>query len=127
MLDNRSSTRPDVAKQRFIYWNHTSNRYGWNAYLGKNPESAAYAVPSRREDLSGLPPAWIGVGTMDLFHAQDVAYAQQLKRQGVPCELYEVPGAFHGFDLSAPQTQVVRDFRNSQIAAAKQYLFPATR
>ncbi len=36
----------------------------------------------RREDLSGLPPAWIGVGTHDLFHDEDVAYAERLTAAG---------------------------------------------
>lgn len=128
MLDDRSSTRPDVIRQGFILWNQASNRFGWKAYLGKNSGAAAsaYAVPSRREDLSGLPPAWIGVGTLDLFHNEDVAYAQQLRQRGVPCEICEVPGAFHGFDFVAPQSQVVQDFRKSQIAALKHYLFPTS-
>ncbi|MFG3621362.1 hypothetical protein [Nocardia sp. NPDC047654] len=30
----------------------------------------------RYGDLSDLPPAWIGVGTNDLFHDEDVAYAR---------------------------------------------------
>ena len=29
---------------------------------------SAYAAPARREDFSGLPPTWIGVGAGDLFH-----------------------------------------------------------
>ena len=43
------------------------------------------AVPARRTDLAGLPPAWIGVGTADLFYDEDVAHAERLNDAGVPC------------------------------------------
>jgi hypothetical protein len=38
-----------------------------------------YAAPARRDDLSGLPPTWIGVGTADLFHDECVDYANRLR------------------------------------------------
>ena len=40
------------------------------------------AAPARYDDLSGLPSAWIGVGTNDLFHDEDVTYARRL-HQGI--------------------------------------------
>jgi acetyl esterase/lipase len=43
------------------------------------------AVPARLEDLTGLPPAWWGVGTLDLFHDEDIAYAERLGGADVPC------------------------------------------
>lgn len=36
-------------------------------------------------ETSGLPPAWIDVGTSDLFHDEDIAYAERLKEVGVQC------------------------------------------
>jgi len=125
MLDDRTVTRVDIDPEAHFTWNNVSNRFGWESYL-KQPGGAettpAGSVPARRQDLSGLPPAWIGVGAIDLFHDEDVAYAQRLQNAGVPCELVIVPGAFHGFDVSAPNTQVVKDFRSSQIQALKKAL-----
>jgi acetyl esterase/lipase len=128
MLDDRTSLRAGIGDSKRYIWTNDSNRFGWKAYLGKKygagetvPE---YAAPSRRDDLSGLPPAWIGVGTIDLFHDEDVAYAQRLRDCGVECEMEIVPGAFHGFDAIAPKSQVAQDFRSSQIAALKKYLSP---
>jgi acetyl esterase/lipase len=86
-----------------------------------------YAAPARREELVGLPPAWIGVGSLDLFHDEDVAYAERLNEYGVTTELVVVPGAFHGFDITSPQTQVVHDFRNSQFAALRRSLIDPPR
>ena len=127
MLDDRTVLRADIDDSNSPAWNQKSNRFGWESYLGKKcgaEDVPPYSVPARREDLSGLPPAWIGVGTLDVFHDEDVAYAQRLKECGIECELYIVPGAFHGFDVFDPQILIVKDFRQSQISALKKYLFP---
>ncbi len=127
MLDDRTVLRADIDDSNSPAWNQKSNRFGWESYLGKKcgaEDVPAYSVPARREDLSGLPQAWIGVGTVDVFHDEDVAYAQRLKERGIECELYIVPGAFHGFDVFDPQVPIVQDFRKSQISALKKYLFP---
>ena len=127
MLDDRTVLRADIDDSNNITWNQKSNRFGWESYLGKEcgaEDVPAYSVPARRKDLSGLPPAWIGVGTVDIFHDEDVAYAKRLKECGVECEIYEAPGAFHGFDVFDPQIPIVQDFRKSQISALKKYLFP---
>ncbi len=127
MLDDRTCIRTDIVNRRYLAWDFASNRFGWEAYLRKYSalsELPNYAVPARREDLSGLPPTWIGVGSLDLFHDEDIAYAQRLKECGVDCEIVVVAGAFHGFDIMAPQAQLSLDFRKSQMVTLKRYLFP---
>jgi acetyl esterase/lipase len=127
MLDDRTVLRTDVDDSHSVTWTQQSNRFGWESYLGQDcgaEDVPAYSVPARRKNLSGLPPAWIGVGSLDLFHDEDVAYAQRLTENGIECELAVVPGAFHGFDVFDPQIPVVRDFRKSQISALRRYLFP---
>jgi acetyl esterase/lipase len=110
MLDDRSSAAAADPNHRL--WSPRSNRFGWSAYLGgADPQ---VAVPARRDDLGGLPPAWIGVGTHDLFHDEDLAYARRLTDAGVPCHVEVVLGAFHGFDALAPKAQVSQGFFNSQ-------------
>lgn len=125
MLDDRTALRTDLDDRHNVAWSQQSNRYGWESYLGSPCGSAtvpAYAVPARRADLSGLSPAWIGVGDLDLFHDESAAYAQNLQECGVACELVVVPGAFHGFDVLAPNTTLVQDFRQSQINALLKHL-----
>ncbi|BBW99272.1 alpha/beta hydrolase [Mycolicibacterium moriokaense] len=101
-------------------WNQSLNKFGWSAYLGDaDPE---VAVPARRTDLSGLPPAWMGVGTHDLFHDEDLAYAERLKAAGVPCDVEVVKGAFHGFDGIAPKAHVSQSFFESQCATLQRLL-----
>jgi acetyl esterase/lipase len=126
MLDDRTVTRADLDTTHQRIWSQTSNRLGWSAYLGQAPGADAtppYAVPARRESLGGLPPAWIGVGTLDLFHDEDVAYAQRLTAAGVPTELVVVPGAYHGFDGVQESAAVSRAFRDAAKAALRRALF----
>ncbi|MCB0119633.1 MAG: alpha/beta hydrolase, partial [Anaerolineales bacterium] len=125
MLDDRTVFRTDIDDSNNVTWTHKSNRFGWESYLGGECGAEvvpAYSVPARRADLSGLPPAWIGVGTLDIFHDEDIAYAQRLRESGVDCELNIVSGAFHGFDVFDPEVSVVQEFRNSQIEALRKNL-----
>lgn len=127
MLDDRTVLRTDVDDSHNVTWTQESNRFGWESYLGKEcgvENVPAYSVPARRRNLSGLPPAWIGVGSLDLFHDEDLAYAQRLTENGIECELVIVPGAFHGFDVFDPQIPIVNDFRKTQISSLRKNLFP---
>lgn len=125
MLDDRTAlTRDHEGRGEFV-WNAGSNRLAWTAYLGHPPvpgNAPAYAAAARRDDLSGLPPAWIGVGTLDLLYPEARAYARRLVDAGVPCELYDVRGAYHGFDGFRPEASVSRAFRQRQVAALRQGL-----
>ncbi len=121
MLDDRSSATAESPNYRL--WNTRSNRFGWTAYLGDTDPRVA--VPVRRDDLGGLPPAWIGVGTHDLFHDEDLAYAARLTEAGVPCHVEVVPGAFHGFDMVVPKAQVSQRFFDSQCDSLRAALAPA--
>ncbi|MGP0030339.1 MAG: alpha/beta hydrolase [Acidimicrobiales bacterium] len=101
MLDDRSVLRADHGGAGDFVWDARSNRLGWTCYLGRAPvadEAPAYAAPARRGNLAGLPKTWIGVGSIDLFHAEDVAYAERLLDAGVAVELLVIPGMYHGAD-----------------------------
>lgn len=110
MLDDRTGiTRKVQPWVGTMIWTPMQNRFGWEAFLGARPGGASapkYAVPARMVDLKGLPPAFIGVGTLDLFCDEDIDYAQRLNNAGVPAELIVVPGAFHGFDGIAMMAKV---------------------
>jgi acetyl esterase/lipase len=112
MLDDRTVNRRDLEHSGHRLWNQSSNQFGWASYLGDADPDVA--VPARRADLSGLPPAWVGVGSLDLFHDEDLAYAERLTAAGVPCDVEVVDGAFHGFDEILPKADVSRSFFTSQ-------------
>jgi len=124
MLDDRTTLRV-VDGRHHRLWNAASNHYGWASYLGVVPGSPGVsdlAAPARRESLAGLPPAWIGVGTLDLFHDEDVEWARRLREAGVPTTLEVVDGAFHGFDAAAPTKPVSIRFFEAQVAAIQEAL-----
>ena len=100
MVEDLTATRRELDKPRHRVWSNRNNLFGWTSYLGHAPgePSPAYAVPARREDLSGLPPAWVGVGTPDLFLDEDREYARRLTEAGVDVTYLEVDGGIHGFD-----------------------------
>lgn len=120
MLDDRTVLRTDIDTRHVRIWPPSSNRFGWESYLAGpagRPDVPPYAVPARREDLSGLPPTWIGVGTLDLFHAEDLAYAARLREAGIEVEVLEVPGVFHGFDSIFRKADVTAQFREAAAEA----------
>ncbi|WP_229705057.1 alpha/beta hydrolase [Williamsia phyllosphaerae] len=117
MLDDRTTSPDESAVRNHRVWSGRSNVYGWSSYLADADRAAA--VPARRTDLTGLPPAWIGVGGNDLFHDEDLAYAQRLRDAGVDCETTVIPGAFHGFDALVPRAAVSREFFAAQCAALR--------
>ncbi len=94
MLDHRNDTPSSHAIQDLRVWNRSANIAAWEAYLGGS-EPTIYSSPALADDLSGLAPAYISVGTFDMFHDEDVAYATAINRAGGSCELHVYPGAFH--------------------------------
>jgi acetyl esterase/lipase len=106
MLDDRTALKKDHAGRGELMWTNESNLFAWESYLGhalEGGEHRPYAVPARRENLTGLPPAWIGVGSLDLFCEEDLKYAERLRAASVPCDVDIVEGAYHGFDEQAPK------------------------
>lgn len=98
MLDDRLQT-PSSNIDRLQIWSRESNQYGWRSYLGDlyGRDDVPYtAAPARAEDLRGLPPAIVCVGSADGFRDEDVLYALRLSQAGVPTELHMYAGAPHG-------------------------------
>jgi acetyl esterase/lipase len=90
-----------------------SNLIGWRAYLGDAAGTgrvSPYAAPTRATDLTGLPPAYLAVGDLDLFIDEDLEYAQRLQQADVPTELHVYPGGIHAFDSYAPASALARRF-----------------
>ena len=100
MLDDRVAHRRELDDVKHRCWDNKCNSFAWRCYLGGKGggEALAYAVPARRGDLAGLPPAWLGIGTCDLFLDETRDYAARLAAAGVDVSFVEVPGAIHGFE-----------------------------
>lgn len=98
MIDDRQTTPSSQADGLHI-WSREANTFGWKAYLGDlygSDDIPGYAAPARADDLSGLPPAYVCVGTADGFCDEDITYAQRLMQAGVQTDLHVHAGAPHG-------------------------------
>ncbi|AZP21880.1 alpha/beta hydrolase [Streptomyces aquilus] len=118
MLDDRNDTPSAHQMAGVGVWDRTANETGWTALLGEargGPDVPAYAAPARAEDLSGLPPAFLDVGSAETFRDEVVAYASRIWQAGGVAELHVWPGGFHGFDGFAPQAAVSQAARAAQL------------
>ena len=106
MLDDRNQI-PDPERAAFLTWTYDDNYTAWSAVLGDQLGTGTVppvVAPARLEDYKGLPPAYIDVGDLDIFRDEDIAYAQNLARSGVPVELHVYPGVPHGWERFAPHS-----------------------
>lgn len=112
MLDDRTGTSRQMPKHIGTFvWKADANLFGWRSFLGREPGGRnvpVAGVPARNPDLRGLAPAFIGVGTLDLFVDEDIEYARRLVEAAVPVELEVVPGAYHGFDHNPTASAAMR-------------------
>ena len=69
-----------------------------------------------------FPPTYIGVGAIDLFIEENMAFASKLIAAGVQTELQVVPGAYHAFDVFAPDAPISKRFQRSCHEALRQGL-----
>jgi acetyl esterase/lipase len=126
MIDDRTGTTRQAPEHiGWFGWNPAANLFGWQSFLGCAPGGDAVpaaGVPSRCENLAGLPPTFIACGALDLFVEEDIAFANRLICAGVPTELVIVPGAFHGFDSFAPGAAISRRFRKAKVEALRRGL-----
>ena len=119
MLDDRTTT-PDPHLAPFATWTYDDNVTGWSALLGEaagGPATSPYAAPARVADPAGLAPAYIEVGTLDVFRDEDIEYARRLAAAGVPTELHVHPAVPHAFEAFAPDADVSKRSAADRIRA----------
>ncbi len=94
-LDDRQAT---WSAQHFIdtpFMTRDKVGASWTHYLG-SADPSPYAAPARSDDLSGLPPAYIATAELDPNRDEAIDYALRLLQAGVPVELHQWLGTFHG-------------------------------
>lgn len=125
MLDDRMETPSSTEPTDPRVWNPDANRYGWHAYIGDIAGTDAvteYMAPARAEDLSGLPPAYSMIGTLEPFRDEVIDYMQRLAQAGVPVELHIYPRTFHAFEAVARGTAYSRLVEDEYVRVLKKAL-----
>ena len=93
---------------------------GLESTLWAGPETLSRGMKSGAVPVQGGPrrePVHLRLGFCD----EDVQYATRLYQAGVPTELHVYPGAPHGFDRSAPESEIGRRC----LRDVKEWLAPA--
>jgi triacylglycerol lipase len=131
MIDDRTGAGEDLHPYcgEFV-WTAKANRFGWQSFLGDvDPatHNTGYVIPARAANVADLPPTFISVGALDLFLEENLEYAKNLARAGVPVELHVYPGAYHGFELAADSSVAVRAETDRRAALGRAFaLQPAS-
>jgi acetyl esterase/lipase len=111
MLDDRPGPGSAQELDGEGIWDSGSNAAAWAMLLGDRRGRdgvSPYAAPARARDLSGLPPAYLELGSVETLRDEDLSYAQRIWAAGGNAELHVWPGGFHAFDLIAPETALAR-------------------
>jgi len=111
MLDDRGHTVSSTQYDRTTLWDRNDNQWGWSALLGERvgtDQVSHYAAPARAAELQGLPAAFIDVGEVETFRDECIDYVRRLSTAGTPVEFHIYSGAYHGFDLIAPESWTSR-------------------
>jgi acetyl esterase/lipase len=127
MLDDRNDTVSSHQYDGIGIWDRQMNELAWTALLGPSrraPEVSCYAAPSRLTDFSRLPPAFVDVGSAEVFRDEAVDYASRLWAAGVQAELHVWPGGFHGFAGNSYQAQLSIEARAAQMNWLRRTLSP---
>ncbi|WP_415976665.1 alpha/beta hydrolase [Rhodococcus sp. 077-4] len=113
-LDDSADTPSMTQGFDAVFWNTRNALLSWQLYLaGRSPDE--FTTPSRRGDLSGLPPTYLTVNELDPLRDQGLDYARRLMAAETRVELHCWPGAFHGFTMF--DTALSRRVRSVDLAA----------
>ena len=102
MLDCSADSASQKAVTSHKVWCYDYSKIGWGAYL--DGEADCYISPALAEDLSGLPPVFSYIGTVDPLLDENIEYWTRLIRAGVPVEYHIFPGCYHSFEISVPDS-----------------------
>ncbi|WP_125130836.1 alpha/beta hydrolase [Microbacterium sp. 10M-3C3] len=123
MLDEHNDSSSAAQMAGAGAWDRTANETGWSAYLGRERRDVSpWASAARATDLSGLPPAFLDVGSAETFRDEVQRYAAGLWAAGGDAELHVWAGGVHGFDALAPDAAVSRAARAARASWLRRIL-----
>ena len=121
MIDDRNVTESSKLVTDVGIWDRAGSLEAWGWYLG-GKEADHYAAPARAKDLTGLPPAYIDVGELDMFRDEDIEFAKRLAEANVQVEFHLWPGAYHASEIFAPEATLSATIWNTRLAGVKRLM-----
>ncbi|MEU1387227.1 MULTISPECIES: alpha/beta hydrolase [unclassified Nonomuraea] len=122
MLDDRAGTPSMTQYEDVLVIDRAYIVESWTALLGDRRATGSvggHAAPARAQDLSGLPPALVDVGELEVFRDEAILYAMRLAQAGVPTELQVYPGVFHGSEKLVPDAEITRRAVANRVSALR--------
>lgn len=121
LLDDRNDSASALQMDEVELFDRGGNGFAWSTLLGEAAGGAdvpQYAAPARATDLSGLPPAYLDVGSAECLRDEVLAYADRIWQAGGDAELHVWPGGIHSFDRKAPWARISK----AAVAARRDWL-----
>ena len=125
MLDDRTKFQGNEEFSGIPGWSVEVNAFAWKCLLPNGGDDSTYAAPARADDLSGLPAAYISIGSLELFRDEALKYASRLAKAGVPVELHLYPGAYHGWERLNPAADLTKRSTRERDIALRGALYEA--
>jgi acetyl esterase/lipase len=109
------------------YLTAKSMEWFWDAYapdLARRAEITASPLRASRDQLAGLPPAFVIVDEADVLREEGEAYAAELREAGVPVTTVRYDGIIHDFMMLNPlrETQATTAAINQATAVLREAL-----
>ena len=92
---------------------------------GPEPLDDVRAAPLLADDLSGLPPALVIIGTYDPLRDEGIEYAERMLAEGTQAVVTEYLGMMHGFFSMSGVLDAARRAVDQAAGAARAALGPA--
>ena len=75
------------------------NTYGEWYVQDESAGKLAYRSPIEAESFAGIPMTYIETAEFDCLRDGAILYAEKLRENGIPVELYNTKGTVHGYDM----------------------------
>ncbi len=97
VADCESEKYASVNDYEFAQWSKDANRQMWEIYFSRGGKDVDAYVPMKN-NLAGLPKAYVEPVEVDTLRDEGLAYAKKLEEAGVLTECNLIAGAYHGYD-----------------------------
>lgn len=118
MIDSRNQSHSSKLITDVGIWDRDGAIQAWDWYLGGNKPDQ-HSSPAIAADVSGLPPAYIDVGEMDMFRDEDLDFVKRLAEADIRVEFHIWPGAYHASEIFAPDASLSKEIMRTRMGGIR--------